>query len=249
MDKATLVNGPAYFERLPRPAEGYKGPYKTRVMDTDSAIETPDDQHHRLPPEASRSAASTTSPQLPQTVPVPEAKDTGAKYKEHVVSSGPYMFDRTTRPARASRWSATRTGTRRPTRTARRCRTATRSSSTSTPTTSTTGCSPATSTSTSPAPVCSRPPSAGCSVTRRIKAQRRQPVQRAPLVHLDQPDGRAVRQHRVPQGRRVRRGPHRLPDRLRRPARRWRHRHHAAAAAGPGLPEVRPVPGRRGQHG
>ena len=30
---------------------------------------------------------------LPGTVPVPAAKDTGAKYKEHVVSSGPYMFD------------------------------------------------------------------------------------------------------------------------------------------------------------
>ena len=26
-------------------------------------------------------------------MPVPEAKDTGAKYKEHVISSGPYMFE------------------------------------------------------------------------------------------------------------------------------------------------------------
>ena len=31
--------------------------------------------------------------QLPQTVPVPKAKDTGAKYTKHVISSGPYMFD------------------------------------------------------------------------------------------------------------------------------------------------------------
>jgi len=30
---------------------------------------------------------------LPATIPVPQAKDTGIKYKEHVVSSGPYMFD------------------------------------------------------------------------------------------------------------------------------------------------------------
>ena len=30
--------------------------------------------------------------QLPATIPVPQAKDTGTKYKEHVVSSGPYMF-------------------------------------------------------------------------------------------------------------------------------------------------------------
>jgi peptide/nickel transport system substrate-binding protein len=29
---------------------------------------------------------------LPATIPVPAAKDTGIKYKEHVVSSGPYMF-------------------------------------------------------------------------------------------------------------------------------------------------------------
>jgi peptide/nickel transport system substrate-binding protein len=29
----------------------------------------------------------------PQTIPVPQAKDTGAKYKEHVISSGPYKFD------------------------------------------------------------------------------------------------------------------------------------------------------------
>jgi peptide/nickel transport system substrate-binding protein len=30
--------------------------------------------------------------QLPSTIPVPVAKDTGSKYKEHVVSTGPYMF-------------------------------------------------------------------------------------------------------------------------------------------------------------
>ena len=31
--------------------------------------------------------------QLPATIPVPQAKDTGAKYKEQVVSTGPYMFE------------------------------------------------------------------------------------------------------------------------------------------------------------
>ena len=30
---------------------------------------------------------------LPQTAPVPEAKDTGAKYTKHPISSGPYMCD------------------------------------------------------------------------------------------------------------------------------------------------------------
>src|SRR6201999_1646967 len=29
---------------------------------------------------------------LPATIPVPQKADTGIKYKEHVVSSGPYMF-------------------------------------------------------------------------------------------------------------------------------------------------------------
>ena len=33
-----------------------------------------------------------TFAQLPATIPVPRAKDTGIKYKEHVVSTGPYMF-------------------------------------------------------------------------------------------------------------------------------------------------------------
>ena len=54
--------------------EGYKGPYKSKDVNTDSAIETPDDTDDRLPPEDSRSAASTTSAQLPQTVPVPEGQ-------------------------------------------------------------------------------------------------------------------------------------------------------------------------------
>jgi peptide/nickel transport system substrate-binding protein len=31
---------------------------------------------------------------LPATIPVPRTKDTGTKYKEHVVSTGPYMFEK-----------------------------------------------------------------------------------------------------------------------------------------------------------
>ena len=44
-----------------------------------------------------------------------------------MVSSGPYMFETYELGQELRRWSATRTGTRRPTRTARRCRTASRS--------------------------------------------------------------------------------------------------------------------------
>ena len=76
-----------------------------------------------------------------------------------------------------------------------------------------------------------------------------QPEPGAALVHQHQPDGEAVRQHRLPQGDRVRHGPHRLPGRLRRQARRRRHRHHDADPDHPGLQEVRPLPdqGRQGR--
>ena len=90
-DKATFPNGPAYFEAMLALPKGYKGPYKSKGMNTDSAITTPDDStivFHLTAPFAGFDYLA----QLPQTIPVPEAKDTGAKYKEHVISSGPYMF-------------------------------------------------------------------------------------------------------------------------------------------------------------
>jgi peptide/nickel transport system substrate-binding protein len=90
-DKETFPNGPAYFEQFLNLPAGYKGPYKSKGMNTDSAITTPDDQtivfHLKIP-----FGGFDYMAQLSQTAPVPEAKDTGAKYKEHVISSGPYMF-------------------------------------------------------------------------------------------------------------------------------------------------------------
>ena len=90
-DKATFPNGPAYFEAMLAMPAGYKGPYKSKGMNTDSAITTPDDYtivfHLKAP-----FAGFDYLAQLSQTIPVPAAKDTGARYKEHVVSSGPYMF-------------------------------------------------------------------------------------------------------------------------------------------------------------
>src|SRR4051812_14185640 len=91
-DKRVLANGPAYFDTLLAWPKGYQGPYKTPNMNTDSAISTPDDYtivFHLTSPFAGFDYLA----QLPQTAPVPQAKDTGAKYKEHVVSSGPYMWD------------------------------------------------------------------------------------------------------------------------------------------------------------
>ncbi len=91
-DKKTFPNGPAYFEGMLDLPKGWDGPYRTKNMNTDSAIETPDEKtivFHLKEPFAGFDYLA----QLPQTAPVPEAKDTGAKYKSHVLSSGPYMFD------------------------------------------------------------------------------------------------------------------------------------------------------------
>ena len=206
--RQTFPNGPAYFERLARPAEGYKGPYKdARAWTLDSAIETPDDHtivFHLKQPFAGFDYLA----QLPQTMPVPQAKDTGAKYQEHVVSTGPVHVRRRNSPARASSWFATTNWDQadRPEPQGAAGRVS-RSRSTSTPTTSTTGSSPVTSTSTSRAPACSRPPRAGCSTTRR--SRRTRTTRSAPRLWYTSinPTVHAVRQHRLPQGRRVRHRP------------------------------------------
>ena len=91
-DKKTFPNGPAYFEGMLDLPKGYDGPYRSKNMNTDSAIETPDDQtivFHLKQPFGGFDYLA----QLPQTAPVPAAKDTGAKYKNHVISSGPYKFE------------------------------------------------------------------------------------------------------------------------------------------------------------
>src|SRR5215204_6571233 len=90
-DKETFPNGPAYWDELLDLPEGYKGPYKSPNMNTDSAIETPDKYtivfHTKKP-----FAALDYLAQQPDTMPVPKDKDTGAKYRNSVVSSGPYKF-------------------------------------------------------------------------------------------------------------------------------------------------------------
>jgi peptide/nickel transport system substrate-binding protein len=90
--KEVHPDGPAYFDSMLAWPAGWKGAYLSKGMDTSSAIETPDDQtivFHLKTPFAGMDYLAMT----PQTIPVPKAKDTGAKYKEHVVSSGPYMFE------------------------------------------------------------------------------------------------------------------------------------------------------------
>ena len=90
-DKDVFPDGPTYFDSLLNWPAGWKGPYKTPNLNTDSAITTPDAQTlvlHFKEPFSDMDYLGTT----PQTFPVPKAKDTGKKYKQHVVSSGPYMF-------------------------------------------------------------------------------------------------------------------------------------------------------------
>lgn len=91
-DKATFPNGPAYFEQFLDLPEGYAGPYKTPDMNTDSAIETPDDYTIIFHLKQAFSGFDYMA-QLTQTMPVPEDQDTGAEYRNEVVSTGPYMFD------------------------------------------------------------------------------------------------------------------------------------------------------------
>ncbi len=93
LDKETFPNGPTYFNDF-LDLQGYTSPYK----DSDpnklglKAIETPDDQtiiFHLIKPFSGFDYFAM----LPATIPVPQAKDTGTKYKEHVISSGPYKFE------------------------------------------------------------------------------------------------------------------------------------------------------------
>jgi len=86
-----LSNGPSYFAaNLVDNKTPYKGPYKDKTGGLDS-IETPDDAtiiFHLKAPFADFDYLTSN----PQTAPVPQAKDTGADYVKHIVSSGSYMF-------------------------------------------------------------------------------------------------------------------------------------------------------------
>jgi peptide/nickel transport system substrate-binding protein len=91
-DKETFPNGPAYFEAFLNLPAGYKGPYKSKGMNTDQAISTPDDYTIVFHLKNGFGGFDYLA-QLTQTMPVPEAKDTGAKYRDHVISTGPYKFE------------------------------------------------------------------------------------------------------------------------------------------------------------
>ncbi|MFG3438690.1 ABC transporter substrate-binding protein [Nonomuraea sp. NPDC047897] len=92
-DRETFPNGPTYLNELLNWPKDYKGPYKSKGADFSSAIETPDDKtviFHLKQPFSGFDYLT----QMSVTMPVPEAKDTGTKYQEHVISSGPYKFEK-----------------------------------------------------------------------------------------------------------------------------------------------------------
>ncbi len=93
LDKSTFPNGPTYLDNF-LDTKGYTSPYS----DPDpnklglAAIDTPDDRTIVFRLRTPFSGFDYFA-QLPATMPVPMAKDTGTAYKEHVVSTGPYMFE------------------------------------------------------------------------------------------------------------------------------------------------------------
>ncbi|MFJ6773313.1 ABC transporter substrate-binding protein [Kitasatospora sp. NPDC091257] len=85
-------NGPVYFhDLLVDNATPYAGPYKDKEGGLNS-IETPDDTtivFHLQHPFADFDYLVSA----PETVPVPQAKDTGAEYVKKIASSGSYKFE------------------------------------------------------------------------------------------------------------------------------------------------------------
>lgn len=94
LDKETFPNGPTYFnDALAGMEDGYS-PYAKGAKGLDS-IETPDDRTIVFHLKTAFSGFDYFA-QLPATIPVPQPKDTGTKYQEHVLATGPYKFDQNT---------------------------------------------------------------------------------------------------------------------------------------------------------
>jgi peptide/nickel transport system substrate-binding protein len=90
-DRGVLGKGPSYFTQL-LDAGDYKGPFKDKNLDNFKGVTTPDDYtvvfHLKNPfPEMDQLVGF-----VGQTAPVPQAKDKGAQYAQHPISTGPYMF-------------------------------------------------------------------------------------------------------------------------------------------------------------
>ena len=93
-DRSVLPNGPSYFATLlAGNAAKYPGPFKNRSKNLMglTSVTTPDATtvvFHLNQPFADFNYVVA----FPQTAPVPPAKDTGANYQNHPLSTGPYKF-------------------------------------------------------------------------------------------------------------------------------------------------------------
>jgi peptide/nickel transport system substrate-binding protein len=91
-DKSVLPSGTYYFQNLLTDPD-YPGPYQDRAKNLMglTSVTTPDAytiQFHLQSPFPDFDHIMA----LPATAPVPPAKDTGARYQQHPLSTGPYMF-------------------------------------------------------------------------------------------------------------------------------------------------------------
>jgi peptide/nickel transport system substrate-binding protein len=91
-DRSVMTNGPSYYQALLTDPK-YPGPYKDKAADKMglTAIDTPNATtlvFHLQAPFADFPYVLA----FPNTAPVPPAKDTGANYQLHPLSTGPYMF-------------------------------------------------------------------------------------------------------------------------------------------------------------
>jgi peptide/nickel transport system substrate-binding protein len=92
LDKTVFPDGPTYFNDF-LDLQGYTTPYSDPSPDKLGlkAIETPDASTIVFHLNTAYSGFDYFAA-LPSTMPVQQAKDTGADYKKHVVSTGPYKF-------------------------------------------------------------------------------------------------------------------------------------------------------------
>jgi peptide/nickel transport system substrate-binding protein len=92
LDKSVFPDGPTYFNDY-LDLRGYTSPYNDPSPDKLGlkAIETPDASTIVFHLKTAFSGFDYFA-MLPSTMPVEQSKDTGSKYKEHVVSTGPYKF-------------------------------------------------------------------------------------------------------------------------------------------------------------
>lgn len=89
-DRGVLGNGPSYFPNL-LADPGYQGPYKDPKGNLTS-VTTPDPYTIQFHLKSPFPDFNYVVGAFGQTAPVPKAKDTGAKYELHPLSTGPYMF-------------------------------------------------------------------------------------------------------------------------------------------------------------